>query len=241
MITHNSKVTTKSRRARWAVDEILRLLELEYGPFEWSRRFDPLTELIFTILTQHTSDITAERALIELKKAFISWEDVLEAEVSETEAVIKVSGLARQKSRRIQGALLKILQDKGRLDLEFLRELSLDDAKAWLRDLPGVGPKTAGIVLSFSFGMPAMAVDTHIHRVAKRIGLIGPKVSADAAHDLLESKVRPLDVFRFHSSLITHGRKVCKALRPLCNICVLNQKCPASTANPKVGKLASST
>ena len=88
MITHNSKVTTKSRRARWAVDEILRLLELEYGPFEWSRRFDPLTELIFTILTQHTSDITAERALIELKKAFISWEDVLEAEVSEIEAVI---------------------------------------------------------------------------------------------------------------------------------------------------------
>ena len=152
MITHNSKVTTKSRRARWAVDEILRLLELEYGPFEWSRRFDPLTELIFTILTQHTSDITAERALIELKKAFISWEDVLEAEASEIEAVIKVSGLARQKSRRIQGALLKILQDKGRLDLEFLRELSLDDAKAWLRDLPGVGPKTAGIVLSFSLG-----------------------------------------------------------------------------------------
>ena len=208
MSTHNSKVTTNPRRARWAVEEILRLLELEYGPFEWSRRFDPLTELIFTILTQHTSDITAERALIELKKAFISWEDVLEAEVSEIEAVIKVSGLARQKSRRIQGALLKILQAKGRLDLEFLRELSLDDAKAWLRDLPGVGPKTAGIVLSFSFGMPAMAVDTHIHRVAKRIGLIGPKVSADAAHDLLESKVRPLDVFRFHSSLITHGRKV---------------------------------
>ncbi len=241
MSTHNSKVTTNPRRARWAVEEILRLLELEYGPFEWSRRFDPLTELIFTILTQHTSDITAERALIELKKAFISWEDVLEAEVSEIEAVIKVSGLARQKSRRIQGALLKILQAKGRLDLEFLRELSLDDAKAWLRDLPGVGPKTAGIVLSFSFGMPAMAVDTHIHRVAKRIGLIGPKVSADAAHDLLESKVRPLDVFRFHSSLITHGRKVCKALRPLCNICVLNQKCPASTANPKVVKLASST
>ena len=240
MSTHNSKATAKSRRARWSVGEILRLLELEYGPFEWSRRFDPLTELIFTILTQHTSDITAERALIELEKAFISWEDVLEAEVSQVEAVIKVSGLARQKARRIQGALLKILQEKGRLDLEFLRELSLDDAKAWLRNLPGVGPKTAGIVLSFSFGMPAMAVDTHIHRVAQRIGLIGPKVSADAAHDLLESKVRPPDVFKFHVSLITHGRKVCKALRPLCNSCVLSQKCPASTVNLKVVKPASS-
>jgi endonuclease-3 len=240
MVKNNSTGSAKSERTRWSVEEVLRLLELEYGPFEWSRRFDPMTELIFTILTQHTSDITAERALIKLKEAFTSWEDVLEAEVSRVEAAIKVSGLAQQKARRIQGALLKILQLNGRLDLEFLRDLSLNEAKAWLRSLPGVGPKTAGIVLSFSFGMPAMAVDTHIHRVAKRIGLIGPRVSADQAHDLLEAKVSPSDVFRFHVSLITHGRKVCKALRPLCTSCVLKQKCPSATRSLRITKSVSS-
>ena len=111
--------------------------------------------------------------------------------------------------------------------LSFLRELPLSDAKAWLRQLPGIGPKSAGIILSFALGMPAMAIDTHIHRVSKRLALIGPKVSADKAHDILEEAVEPDQVYPFHLAFITHGRQVCKAPRPLCGECVVGEECPS--------------
>ena len=105
--------------------------------------------------------------------------------------------------------------------------MPLKDAKAWLLQLPGIGPKSAGIVLSFSLGMPAMAIDTHIYRVSQRLGLIGLKVSADKAHDLLERKVEPDEVFNFHVSYINHGRQVCRAQRPLCPECVVGRLCPS--------------
>ena len=120
-----------------------------------------------------------------------------------------------------------ILELNGSMDLSFLRELPLSDAKAWLRQLPGVGPKSAGIILSFALGMPAMAIDTHIHRVSKRLALIGPKVSADKAHDILEEAVEPDQVYPFHLAFITHGRQVCKAQRPLCGECVVGEECPS--------------
>ena len=110
--------------------------------------------------------------------------------------------------------------------------MPLDDAKAWLQDLPGVGPKTAAVVLSFALGMPAMPVDTHIHRVAGRLGLIRPGTSADDAHDVLEEIVPPDDRFAFHVLLITHGRQICKARRPLCGECPLQAPCPGSQATP---------
>ena len=105
--------------------------------------------------------------------------------------------------------------------------MPLSEAKAWLKRLPGVGPKTAAIVLCFSLGMPAMPVDTHVFRVARRLGFVGPKASAEQAHDILEAVVPDEDVYRFHMLLISHGRTTCKARRPLCLECVLGEICPS--------------
>ena len=118
-------------------------------------------------------------------------------------------------------------RNDGSLDLSFLRELPLNEAKSWLRQLPGIGPKSAGIILNFALGMPAMAIDTHIHRVCRRMGIIGPKVSADKAHELLEAAVEPDMVYQFHLAFITHGRQVCKAQRPRCPDCVVARACPS--------------
>ena len=140
---------------------------------------------------------------------------------------INVGGLAKIKAPRIKQVLNLILEDVGSLDLSFLKEMPLEEAKGWLRRLPGIGPKSAAVILSFSLGMPAMAVDTHIYRVSKRLGLIGPKTNYEQAHDILEQAVEPEHVFPFHMALITHGRRVCKAPRPLCHQCVLAHACPS--------------
>lgn len=222
--------TGTQRRPRgktWAAADVLALLTPQYGPFAWRPRWDPVTELVFTILSQHTSDINAERAERMLEERFESWEETAQADVREIEAAIQVSGLARQKAPRIQGTLRRIMELRGELSLDFLGELPLSEAKAWLQALPGVGPKTAAVVLCFALGMPAMAVDTHVHRVSRRLRLIGPKVTAEQAHDLLEGQVTPEEVFAFHVALITHGRRVCKALRPRCRECVLSERCPS--------------
>ena len=227
--TTGKPARSRARRSRkgWSAGDVLALLTPEYGPFVWRERWDPVTELMFTILSQHTSDINAERAERMLEERFESWEDAAQADVQEIEAAIQVSGLARQKAPRIQGTLRRIMELRGELSLDFLQELSLSEAKAWMQSLPGVGPKTAAVVLCFSLGMPAMAVDTHVHRVSRRLGLIGPKVTAEKAHDLLENQVSPEEVFAFHVALITHGRRVCKALRPRCGECVLSERCPS--------------
>jgi len=154
-------------------------------------------------------------------------EAVAAGDVAEIEKAIAPGGLARIKAPRIKQVLSMILELNGSMDLSFLRELPLSDAKAWLRQLPGIGPKSAGIILSFALGMPAMAIDTHIHRVSKRLALIGPKVSADKAHDILEEAVEPDQVYPFHLAFITHGRQVCKAQRPLCSECVVGEECPS--------------
>ena len=158
---------------------------------------------------------------------FGSLERIVEAPVEQIEEAIRLGGLARVKAPRIKAVLRQILDEVGSFDLSFLGEMPMDEAKAWLRRLPGIGPKTAAIILCFSLGMPAMPVDTHIYRVARRLGLIGPKVTAEKAHDLLEPMVAPEGVFAFHVYLIRHGRQVCKAQRPACERCVLAWGCPS--------------
>ena len=199
----------------------------QYGPFDQEPRLPPTDELVFTILSQHTSDINSSRAYHRLMDRFVTLETVASADIPEIERAIAPGGLAKIKAPRIKKVLNRIQELNGSLDLSFLREMPLEDAKAWLRQLPGIGPKSAGIVLSFSLGMPAMAIDTHIYRVSQRLGLIGPKVSADKAHDLLEEKVAPDAVFNFHVSYINHGRQVCRAQRPLCPECVVGRLCPS--------------
>ena len=203
-------------------------MEVEQGVAEWIPRYDGISELLFTILSQHTSDLNALRAFESLRDTFAAWEQVAEADPEVIARAIWMGGLSRVKAPRIKAVLQAIQEQRGNLDLSFLKGMPMPEAKAWLRELPGVGPKTAAIVLCFAMGMPAMPVDTHIFRVSKRLGFIGPKATAEQAHDLLEAAIDPVQVFAFHVYIITHGRQVCKARRPLCQECVLNKGCPSA-------------
>ena len=217
----------ESRRVtpEWIIEE----LSARYGIFEQKPRYNALDELIFTVLTQHTSDLNAERAFDRLRETIPTWEEVMVADQQLIADAIFHGGMSNQKSKRIKDILASILARHGELEIEFLRDYELEDARKWLIELPGVGPKTAAVVMSFALGMPAFPVDTHIHRVSKRLGLIEEKTTADAAHEIMERQIRPELRFQLHMQLITHGRQVCKARRPLCDECPLSADCPSST------------
>ena len=211
--------------------EIGRLLEEEYGRPALRKRLSPLDELVLTILSQHTSDMNSDRVFAVLKERFPVWEAVRDAAVDEIADAIKSGGLARMKAPRIKELLQRLSAERGSLDLDFLHGMELEEGRSYLLNLGGVGPKTAACVLLFSCGKPAFPVDTHVHRVSRRLGLIGPATTADEAHRLLEAMVPPDEVYTFHVNLITHGRRVCKAQRPLCEQCVLAPKCDFFAAN----------
>jgi endonuclease-3 len=211
--------------------EIVERLSALYGEPVWRPHGDPMTELVLTILSQNTSDTNSGRAFMRLKQRFPAWEAVMEAPVSELEEAIAVGGLAKQKAPRIKASLRAVYAARGAWDLEFLRDLPLEEAKAWLRALNGVGPKTAACVLMFALGRPALPVDTHVHRVAQRLGLVPAKASAEKAHDILEAMLAPEEIYPFHISLIKHGRRLCRAQRPLCGECPLLAGCPAGRAH----------
>jgi endonuclease-3 len=211
--------------------EIVERLSELYGEPVWRPHGDPMTELVLTILSQNTSDTNSGRAFMRLKQRFPAWEAVMEAPVSELEAAIAVGGLAKQKAPRIKASLRAVYAARGAWDLEFLRDLPLEEAKAWLRALNGVGPKTAACVLMFALGRPALPVDTHVHRVAQRLGLVPAEASAEKAHDILEAMLAPEEVYPFHIMLIKHGRRLCRAQRPLCGECPLLAGCPAGRAH----------
>ena len=208
---------------------VFSMLESQQGPVQWEPRYDGISELVFTILSQHTSDLNALRAFDRLRKTFSNWEYVIAANDLDLVTAIKTGGLSNVKAPRIKAVLNTIHHEIGGFDLSFLREMPLEQAKSWLKHLPGVGPKTAAIVLCFAFGMPAMPVDTHVYRVAKRLGLIDETITVEKAHDLLEQLIEPRDVYSLHVLLITHGRTMCKALRPTCNVCPLRGPCPAKS------------
>ena len=226
-MTRSGIPSVRIRRKHVPPYEVMDRLCDEYGPVEWVPRYDPASELVSTILSQHTSDVNSHRAFASLMDRFGSLDAVADAPVEEIEESIRMGGLARVKAPRIKEVLQRVKDMVGNYDLSFLAEMPLREAKAWLIDLPGIGPKTAAIILCFSLGLPAMPVDTHIYRVSKRLGLIGRRVSAEAAHDILEPMVAPEDVFAFHVYLIQHGRAVCKAQRPRCHRCVLASGCPS--------------
>jgi endonuclease-3 len=210
------------------IDQILKLLAQQYGPHPWKPRLDPLSELIYTILSQNTTDSNSRQAFEALREQFPTWDDVLQAPAAQIAETIRSGGLAKVKAPRIQAVLDRIKRERGRFDLEFLRSYPLDEAKGWLRDMPGVGPKTVACVLLFSFGLPVLPVDTHVHRVAQRLGLLDRKVDAEKAHVLLELQVEPESIYHFHMSLVEHGRRCCTARKPGCFRCILNQICPSA-------------
>ena len=214
------------------ITEIFSILKSKYGVIEWEPRNEPIMELVYTILSQHTSDLNSERAFLNLLKEFENDPyQIAQADVDSISKVIRSAGLYRKKAAVIKDVLNQIHNKLNSFDLNFLKYMPLKDAKSWLIDFNGVGPKTAAIVLCFCFGMPAMPVDTHVHRVSKRLGLISDKVTAEDAHEILESKVDPDIVFPFHMYLIKHGRDTCKALKPRCSQCTLSQICPSRSVS----------
>jgi endonuclease-3 len=180
---------------------------------------------VLTILSQHTSDINRDRAFDEMRRRFPSWETVRDAPTEELADAIRAGGLANIKAPRIQDVLRLISEERGELDLDFLMEMSPEDAKAWLARFKGVGPKTAACVLMFACGMPVLPVDTHVYRVSQRLGLIDERTNAEKAHSVLEAMLAPEQRYPFHIHMITHGRRVCKAPRPLCEVCVVKEWC----------------
>lgn len=186
---------------------------------------DPIGTLVSTILSQNTNDRLRDQALRRLRERFPAWEDVRDAPVEEIVQAVQVSGLGAQKAQRIKAALGRITEERGTLSLDFLREMPVEEARRWLTSFDGVGPKTAAIVLLFALGMPAFPVDTHIHRVSKRLGLIPPSASREKAHDILEAMLPPAVYYPFHLNVIRHGREVCAARKPQCGRCVVRDLC----------------
>lgn len=180
-----------------------------------------------TVLSQHTSDVNTARAFASLKERFPEWRALMAAPVDDVVDAIRLGGLAAQKAPRIQAILAEIERREGDVTLERLGDLSDDEVEEYLCSLPGVGPKTAACVLVFSLGRDAFPIDTHVHRVTRRLGWIAPNASADAAHRILKRAVPPELRYELHVQLIGHGRTICKARLPRCSDCVLFDLCDA--------------
>ena len=204
---------------------IHQLLLEQYGEPVWQGGDDPVSQIVNTILSQSTTDRNRDMAYCRLRQRFPTWEDVRRAATAEVEEAIRPAGLSAQRAPRIQAALETIVRERGVLSLGFLRALPVADAKTWLTRIKGVGPKTAAIVLLFSLGMPAFPVDTHVHRVGRRLGLAPAKATAPKVQEIIEAAMPPETFYAFHLNLIEHGRRVCKSQRPRCETCFLRRLC----------------
>ena len=210
------------------ISDLLTTLDRYYNLAPQQISNAPLFELVLTLLSQHTSDHNSGRAMNQLINRFNSWEEIINAPLQNIENAIRPGGLAPTKSKRLQKLLIEVKKRQPNLNLDFLKDMPLVDAKRWLCSLPGIGTKTAAVVLCFALGLPAMPVDTHIYRVTKRLSLIEPGVSADKAHDLLDELIPQDRIFALHVYLITHGRQICKARKPKCTDCNLSKICPSA-------------
>jgi endonuclease-3 len=212
------------------IREIHRRLASEHGPLVPSRRWEPLEELILTILSQNTSDVNSGRAYEALRRRFPTWEGLAEARPSRVAAAIRAGGLANVKAPRILAVLREIRRREGGFDLSWMGRAPDADIEEYLSSLPGVGPKTVACVLAFSLGRPALPVDTHVHRVGTRLGFLPPGMPATRAHAVMAELVPPRMRIGMHVGLIRHGRRICKAGRPRCEECALADLCPTAPA-----------
>jgi len=211
-----------------AIREIHRRLRAWLGPLRPPRRTDPLDELILTVLSQHTSDANSERAYAALRKRFPTWDAVVRARTRTVADTIRSGGLANTKAARIRAILREIHEREGSFDLSWMRTAPDEEVEEYLRSLLGVGPKTVAVVRAFALGRPTIPVDTHVHRVSRRLGLVPLKTSAEAAHRLLEEVVPARLKVGLHVGLITLGREICKAGSPRCEECPLAELCPTA-------------
>jgi endonuclease-3 len=216
----------------------------EYGaPFLFFSTKDPLSELISALLSHRTKNADSHRAYQQLRATFPTWEDVRDAPTIDVQRALSACTWPEQKAPRIQAVLREISSRCGDenlppCSLDFLAEKTIPEARAWLESITGVGPKTSAATLLFSnLRLPAMPVDSHHHRVAQRLGLIGPKVGEGPAHALLAALLPPdwtaQQVYDHHEALMFHGQKCCYFYNPACERCVLLDVCPVGQA--KIG------
>ena len=233
--------------------DTLDALQSMYGQPVWQRVYDPTSELVLTMLSANSADINAEKAFdalcthwpprddmrssaaksgfrvgwggVGIQESEADWAAIADAPLDELIDVIRPGGLGPTKAPRIQAVLRKIFEERGDYSLEFLAAMTPADALAWLTQIPGIGRKTASVVLLFSFGMPLMPVDRHIERVAKRIGLVPSKATAEQAHDYIQVQLANERVHEAHVNLITHGRQTCHAQRPDHARCAIAYRC----------------
>ncbi len=219
---------TKTKPKLLTPDEVIDRLRALYGEPQWRPHHDATAELVLTLLSQNTSDSNSGRAFSRLLQRFPDWQSVIEAPLFEVEDAIRPGGLAPTKAPRLQAMLTEVKSRTGGFDLRFLADMPVEEAREWLRTLPAIGPKTAACVLLFGLGMPGLPVDTHVFRVATRLGLIEEKMGPEKAQTYLEALVPPEDHFGFHILLIRHGRHCCSARSPDCAACPLRPDCPAA-------------
>lgn len=206
--------------------EVTRRLTTEYGELPFSSK-DPMSMLVDILLSHRTRDEQTAAAWDNLLKHFGSWEGVRDAPTSEVQEVIANVNFPEVKAPRLQAIMRQITEERGNLNLDFLRDLPTEEGAAWLDRFEGVGPKTTACVLLFSCQKPLLPVDVHVHRVSGRLGLIGKKVTADNAHALLQALL-PQDarsIYNFHKALLRHGQRTCVYEHPRCNHCALTDIC----------------
>ena len=217
---------------------VLARLEKAYKRPVWKRWGSAVNVLVETILSQNTNNANSQAGYRHLRRRFRTWNAVALAPTGEIEKCIRVSGLSRIKAPRIKRILGQIKADRGRIDLEFLRDLPPERAYKYLLSFDGVGPKTANCTLLFSLSMPVFPVDTHIHRIARRLGVIGRKISAEKCQDIMAPLIAPPDRYAMHILLITHGRAICHARNPNCPWCCLDDICPSAAKESKARNLS---
>lgn len=216
MISASDRMLTKA---------ILTRLNEAFGEPVWREPLPAIDELVSTILSQNTNDVNRDRAFQSLRLRFPSWQDVMNAPDEEIIDAVRVAGLANQKGPRIKSVLNQIYEETGSLDLSFLADLPLEDARNWLLRFKGVGRKTAAIVLQFALDRPAFPVDTHIYRVSGRLGLRPGAMDVEKTHLLMEELIDPADYYNGHLNLIRLGREVCHPRKPECPSCPVREFC----------------
>lgn len=205
-----------------------KLLAAEYGKGRWSVEKEPLDSLIGTILSQNTSNTNSSRAFDSLKHRYPTWERALKATSRQIASAIRQGGLAEIKSRRIKAILSEIKSRQGCLDLGFLKKMPMEEGYDYLLSFKGVGPKTAACVLLFSCHKPVFPVDTHIHRISRRLRWARPNEAAEKFQERVQGLIPEEWVYSLHINLIAHGRAVCRPRNPQCGECVLNKLCPSA-------------